>query len=144
MILSLREQFAVEFIAFRQLGRVDGTGIQPIAARLFEIDQTAVGNKVVRVFYAVVLQRDGYIGMAIVAVKDIHQDGVPVSFPVNDNAFQVNQAVLYVVIEHQYGEQVVGAAAKVGIENNGDRLPEGMRGAVTNALRSPRHKSKDG
>ena len=87
------------------------------------------------------LQCDGYVGMAIVQVENIHQDSIPVPFPVNNDSFQVHQPVLYVVIEHHYGKQIVGAAAKVGIENYCNRLSERMGSAVTNVLCPPGHKA---
>ena len=85
---------------------------------VFKVADAVVGNEAARVFYPVSLLSDGYVGMAVVGIEDIHEGCILFAFAVYDDAFQVHQPVVHVVVEHHKGEEIVGGAAEVGVENH--------------------------
>ena len=58
------------------------------------------------------------------SAEHVHQHGVAVAFAVHDHAFQVHQPVLDVMVKHHDGEEVVGAAPEVRIQDYRDGLPQ--------------------
>ena len=114
------QQPSVELVALGQFADIYRTLEQGLSLAILQVADAVVGYEAAWILHTVTLQSDGYFRVTIVGIEYIHDTGILVTFTVNDDAFQVNESLVNVVIQHHQREEVVGRTAEVRVQNHLD------------------------